>query len=165
MYRVAALANLFGYDLDLLADPDSNSFPEFFTVHGHSAAPRTSAVAPQVTAGHASSRVISQVSPWSRQSKRTSPLSWPAIMFSITRVPNPRCVGGVTVGPPNSIQRKTSRPSAVHDQAISTRSVVTKSGYTWRIRIGADRNPMEQAKWSSASFGPGSADSAGTQWS
>jgi hypothetical protein len=28
----------------------------------------------------------------------------PAIMFSIMRVPNPRCVGGVTAGPPNSIQ-------------------------------------------------------------
>jgi hypothetical protein len=49
--RVAALANLFGYDLDLLADPDTNTFPEFFTVYGHSAAPRTSAVAPQVAAG------------------------------------------------------------------------------------------------------------------
>src|ERR1700753_1070970 len=54
---------------------------------------------------------ISHASPWSRQSKRTSPLSWPAIMFSTMRVPNPRCVGGVTVGPPDSIQRKLSRPS------------------------------------------------------
>jgi hypothetical protein len=44
-------ANLFGYNLDLLADPDTNTFPEFFTVYGHSAAPRTSAVAPQVAAG------------------------------------------------------------------------------------------------------------------
>jgi len=41
-------------------------------------------------------------------------------MFSMTLVPNPRRVGGVTVGPPNSIQRKLSRPSAVRDQAIST---------------------------------------------
>jgi hypothetical protein len=29
------------------------------------------------------------------------------------RVPNPRCVGGVGVGPPDSVQRKLSRPSAV----------------------------------------------------
>ena len=27
-------------------------------------------------------------------------------MFSTMRVPNPRCVGAVTVGPPNSNQRK-----------------------------------------------------------
>jgi hypothetical protein len=39
--------------------------------------PRTSAVAPHVAAhGYAISRAISHVSPWSRQSKRTSPLSW-----------------------------------------------------------------------------------------
>jgi hypothetical protein len=33
-------------------------------------------------------------------------------MFSIMRVPKPRCVGGVTGGPSGSIQRKLSRPSA-----------------------------------------------------
>jgi hypothetical protein len=31
-----------------------------------------------------------------------------------------RCVGGVTGGPPDSIQRKLSRPSVVRDQVIST---------------------------------------------
>jgi len=60
------------------------------------------------------------VSPWSRQSKRSSPLSWP-IIFSITRVPKPRCVGGVAAGPPDSIQRKLSCPSAVRDHEMSTR--------------------------------------------
>src|SRR3954468_7457917 len=69
---------------------------------------------------YASGKVISHVSPWSRQSKRTSPLSWP-IIFSMTRVPNPRCVGGVGVGPPDSIQRKLSLPSAGRDHKISTR--------------------------------------------
>jgi hypothetical protein len=68
---------------------------------------------------YASGRAISHVSPWSRQSKCTAPLSWP-IIFSVMRVPNPRCVGGLTVGPPASIQHKLSRPSAVWDQAIST---------------------------------------------
>jgi hypothetical protein len=33
---------------------------------------------------YASGTAISHVSPWSRQSKRTSPLSWPTIMFSTT---------------------------------------------------------------------------------
>ena len=33
---------------------------------------------------------------------------------------DPRCVGGVAVGPPDSIQRKLSLPSAVRDQEIST---------------------------------------------
>jgi hypothetical protein len=41
-------------------------------------------------------------------------------MFSIMRVPNPRCVGGVMIGPPDSVQRKLSRPSVVRDHAIST---------------------------------------------
>jgi hypothetical protein len=68
---------------------------------------------------YASGKAISQASPWSRQSKRTSPLSWP-IIFSIMRVPNPRCVGGVAVGPPDSIQRKLSLSSAVTVQEIST---------------------------------------------
>ena len=58
-----------------------------------------------------SGKAISHVSPWPRQSKRISPLSWP-IIFSIMRVPNPRCVAGVAVGPPASIQRKLSLPSA-----------------------------------------------------
>ena len=31
-------------------------------------------------------------------------------MFSITRVPNPRCVGVVTVGPPDSVQRNVRLP-------------------------------------------------------
>src|SRR6185312_4631987 len=76
---------------------------------------------PRVAAhSYAIGRVISHASPQSRQSNRTSPLSWPTIMFSMTLVPNPRRVGGVMVGPPNSIQRKLSRPSAVHDQVIST---------------------------------------------
>ena len=66
---------------------------------------------------YASGNAISQVSPLARQSKRTSPLSW-LIIFSIMRVPNPRCVGGVTVGPPDSTQRKLSLPSAEMDHAI-----------------------------------------------
>jgi hypothetical protein len=77
------------------------------------------AVAPLAQALHASGKAISQVSPLVRQSKLTSPLSWP-IMFSMMRVPNPRRVGGVTVGPPDSTQRKLSLPSAVRDHAIST---------------------------------------------
>lgn len=32
-------------------------------------------------------------------------------------LPNPRCVGGVTDGPPDSIQRKLSRPPVVRDDA------------------------------------------------
>jgi hypothetical protein len=36
-----------------------------------------------LTAAYASGNAISQVSPCAHQSKRTSPLSWPAIMFSI----------------------------------------------------------------------------------
>jgi hypothetical protein len=32
MYRVATLANLFGYDLDQLADADTNSFSKFFSI-------------------------------------------------------------------------------------------------------------------------------------
>jgi hypothetical protein len=69
-------------------------------------------------------------SPWSRQSECTSPLSWPATMSSITRVPNPRRMCGVTVGPPHSIQRKLTRPSAVRDHVISTRpSVANRDQY------------------------------------
>jgi hypothetical protein len=69
---------------------------------------------------YASGRVILHASPRSRQSKRTSPLSWPAIMFSIMLLPNPRRVGGVTGGPPDSIQLKLSRSSVVRDQVVST---------------------------------------------
>jgi hypothetical protein len=69
---------------------------------------------------YASGKAISHVRPWACQSRRTSPPSWPTIMFSIMLLPKPRCVGGVTGGPPDSIQRKLSPPSVVRDQVIST---------------------------------------------
>jgi hypothetical protein len=73
----------------------------------------TFAVAPSCSA-------ISHVSPLSPQSKRAIPPSWPPMMFSIMRVPHPRCVGGTMVGPPDSVQRKLNCPSAVEDHTIST---------------------------------------------
>jgi hypothetical protein len=56
-------------------------------------------------------RVISQTRPSACQSKRALPFSWP-IISSIIRVPNPRCVGFFTAGPPVSLQWRASCPSA-----------------------------------------------------
>src|SRR6266536_4953276 len=63
---------------------------------------------------------ISHASPSAGQSNRISPFSCPRIMLSITRVPKPRRVGGLTGGPPVSVQRRTSRPSSVRDHATRT---------------------------------------------
>jgi len=73
----------------------------------------------RATRSHASGKLISHVSPWSRQSNRASPLSWPINIFH-NACAEPAVRGRVTVGPPDSIQRKLSLRSAVRDHAIST---------------------------------------------
>jgi hypothetical protein len=54
---------------------------------------------------------ISQTSPPGCQSKRTAPLSC-SIIPAMTRLPKPLRVGGSMGGPPVSVQRRTSSPSA-----------------------------------------------------
>src|SRR5215831_1687773 len=65
-------------------------------------------------------KAISHASPSARQSKRILPFSEPLIIRSITRVPKPWRIGGLTGGPPLSVQRSTSRPSAARDHLTST---------------------------------------------
>ena len=57
-------------------------------------------------------------------------------------MPNPRCVGGVTVGPPNSIQRKLSRPSAVRDQTIWTRPSTADSDPYFAALVESSRKEI-----------------------
>jgi hypothetical protein len=64
--------------------------------------------------------VISHARPSVRQSSRTSPPTWPRIIASITCVPKPLRVGGVTDGPPASAHRSTTRPSAACDHSTRT---------------------------------------------
>jgi hypothetical protein len=78
--------------------------------------------------------------------RRTRSLHAPHPLFgSTTRVPNPRREGGVTIGPPASIQRKLSL-SAVQDQAISTRpSTADSSGFP-RVEFSVRHfEPLDQA--------------------
>jgi hypothetical protein len=63
-------------------------------------------------------------------------------MFSIIRVPNPRCVGGVVVGPPDSVQRKLSRQREAHGRARPSPKVST--GYRLNSRA---RAPMDGVPW------------------
>src|SRR5215467_4438027 len=65
-------------------------------------------------------KAISHASPSARQSKRILPFSEPLIIRSITRVPKPWRIGCLTDGPPLSVHRSTSRPSAAHDHLTST---------------------------------------------
>jgi len=83
----------------------------------------------EVTAANLNSRVvldqvrhqvgttISHARPSARQSNRTSPPIWPRIMVSITLEPKPLRVGGLTGGPPASLQRSMSCPSAARDHS------------------------------------------------
>ena len=57
--------------------------------------------------------------PWRGPIKTHLAPSWLNYVFHNAGA-NPRCVGGAMVGPPDSVQRKLSRPPAVRDQAIST---------------------------------------------
>jgi len=63
-------------------------------------------------------RVITHVSPSARQSKLVLPFSWP-IILSITREPKPRREGSFTGGPPTSVQRRMTHPSAACDHLSS----------------------------------------------
>ena len=67
--------------------------------------------------GRASSNLISQISPSARQSKLISPIRWRIIVF-MARVPKSWRAGGITGGPPVSVQRSKTWPSAVWDQLI-----------------------------------------------
>jgi hypothetical protein len=72
--------------------------------------------APDGTLSHVTMLMV-QASPAGCQSKLVSPFSWLRIKLSIARVPKPERVGGLTGGPPFSVERKTSRPFGSHDHA------------------------------------------------
>src|SRR5262245_46974964 len=60
-----------------------------------------------------------------RPSSRTPPFTPPRILVSSTLVPKPLRVGGLTGGPPASVQRSTSCPSSTFDHSTRTCPVVT----------------------------------------
>ena len=63
---------------------------------------------------------ISHARPSARQSNCTQPFIPSRIMLSITPMPNPLRVGGLTGGPPASVQRSTRSPCSARDQPTRT---------------------------------------------
>src|SRR5215471_12477086 len=63
---------------------------------------------------------ISHMSPCSDHTNRTWPFRCVPIMLSMTRVPKPWCVGGLTEGPCVSVQLKATRPFCACDHSTRT---------------------------------------------